>query len=231
MAINKHVSLAFWVVAACGVGWAGATWWGQREAGSSQLDVANVGATKSKAEMTAFAISKTGALYKPYVPIGKAGDEPNPKTTLTNVTEDAALQFPEEQTTRRQQTFALPLDLPDSALQIPDPANAEALIDKLRNTVPEAGVHENLPPHTPVDRSTDPHAAISLGNVTTGSLIQGKPLPQDSFGLRILPKTITRGYYYGTDGLITAVKNAAAQVAEKYPGSVLWVGNLSRHRL
>lgn len=230
MVWNKNLSLGLWVGLACAAGWAGATWWGKSGPNTAERSDPGTAAQDKigAVGLTAYAIAKTGVLYKPSLSISRSNSKPATKTNLPLASQDAALLFPDKPTKPEASAAKLPIDLPDAVLQIPDPSRAEMLIDQLRHAVPEASQTDRLPPHVPIDRSNDPNASISLGNVTTGSLIQGKALPSDGLGFKILPKTLTRGYFYGTDGLIDAIQSAADVVAEKYPGSTLWVGNLSR---
>ena len=70
----------------------------------------------------------------------------------------------------------------------------------------------------------------SVGDVTHGLLQHASRLPKKGPGLRVLPKTVSRGFVYGTDELVAAIQRSAAAVHGSAPGSVLGVGNLSRKR-
>lgn len=72
------------------------------------------------------------------------------------------------------------------------------------------------------------HRARSLGDNSTGRLEGGRSLPLKTPSLRVISRTIKRGFTYGTDELVGAIVGAADAVREKLPGAVLQVGNLSR---
>ena len=118
---------------------------------------------------------------------------------------------------------------PDSfaELVIPDAETAAVAIAKARDAVPGAGAAEKWR-HIPADRSGDPKASVSVGNATTGILVNGKPVPAQGDGFRVRGVTLSRGFHYGTDGLVAALTRAGGEVARKWPGSELLIGNCSR---
>jgi hypothetical protein len=79
-------------------------------------------------------------------------------------------------------------------------------------------------PDEPAGRS------VSVGTVTEGRVVGAArlPLPGQHYG--VLPRQNTRHLIFATDGLIDAIIDAADEVAERWPGSVLWLGNIgARH--
>lgn len=124
-----------------------------------------------------------------------------------------------------------PLDAPDEAsyseLVIPDADTVAAAIRRARDAVPARGGSEKWR-HIPEDRSGNPDASVSVGNATTGILVNGKPVPQEGDGWRVRGVTLSRGFHYGTDGLVGALTRAGAAVAKRWKGSQLLIGNLSR---
>jgi murein endopeptidase len=70
--------------------------------------------------------------------------------------------------------------------------------------------------------------SVSLGTVTTGSLINSAEvtLPGDHY--RILPPHLLRNLRYTSDQLLEIVTVASVEVAREFPGSVLWLGNFGR---
>lgn len=70
--------------------------------------------------------------------------------------------------------------------------------------------------------------ARSLGDNSTGTLEGGRAVPLRSKSLRVITRTVKRGFIYGTDELVGALVDAAGAVRAALPGAVLHVGNLSR---
>ena len=70
--------------------------------------------------------------------------------------------------------------------------------------------------------------SFSVGPANSGWLINGKALAFRGPHHRVLKRTVTRGYYFGSDDLTRLIQKAAAHVANKHPGAVLRVGNLSK---
>ena len=68
--------------------------------------------------------------------------------------------------------------------------------------------------------------SYSIGSTSRGMLAAGRELTE-SPGLRPRPVSIRREAVHGTDELVAALERAAASVADRWPGSVLWAGDLS----
>lgn len=67
----------------------------------------------------------------------------------------------------------------------------------------------------------------SIGTPQNGWL-QGGVALQSSDVLRVVPQTVARGFFYGTEDLVRLLEGSAAAVASQWPGSRLRVANLSR---
>jgi hypothetical protein len=73
------------------------------------------------------------------------------------------------------------------------------------------------------------HGSISVGPAAGGGiLVAGRPLEPDGEHHRIMDEHRLRWTNWGTDELIEAIVDAAAHVADRFPGSILSVGNISR---
>ncbi len=70
--------------------------------------------------------------------------------------------------------------------------------------------------------------SFSIGSAARGYLAGGRALAEAP-GLRPRPISITRRATHGTDELVAALGRAAASVADRWPGSTLWAGDLSAH--
>ncbi|MBM4386640.1 MAG: penicillin-insensitive murein endopeptidase [Deltaproteobacteria bacterium] len=70
--------------------------------------------------------------------------------------------------------------------------------------------------------------SVSIGTATDGYLVNQREMPLKSDFHAVLPKTIERMTYFGTDDVVEAVLDAAAAVNKKYPGSVMRIGNISK---
>lgn len=71
-----------------------------------------------------------------------------------------------------------------------------------------------------------PRGSTSLGRTSDGGLENPAALPKRGKGYALLSMVVPRKTNYGTTELIEAIERAAARVAERFPGSVLGVGNL-----
>lgn len=71
--------------------------------------------------------------------------------------------------------------------------------------------------------------SYSIGTTSAGYLVGAVPLA-GSTGLALRPISVTRGAIYGTRALEAMLTRAADAVAARYPGSVLWAGDLSGPR-
>ncbi len=85
-------------------------------------------------------------------------------------------------------------------------------------------------PETETDGPGDAHRSFSIGFPNKGGLIGGQALAHQGTHHRVLPMTIKRGYFWGTDQLVDLVLHTAKRVAGQYPNTRLNVGNLSSAR-
>ena len=68
--------------------------------------------------------------------------------------------------------------------------------------------------------------AFSIGDTRDGYLINGQTLPAPSLLLRQLPVQYERGIVYGTPNLIKILVDTARTMEKKYPGTIMYLGNL-----
>ena len=68
--------------------------------------------------------------------------------------------------------------------------------------------------------------SFSIGDTRDGYLINGQPLPAPSLLLRQLPVQYERGIAYGTPNLITILVDTARTMQKKYPGTIMYLGNM-----
>jgi len=73
-----------------------------------------------------------------------------------------------------------------------------------------------------------PASSTSCGYANRGALAEGVPLPVSGTGYTIPNPWRLRERRFGTDELVTLLKDAAAQVASQYPGAVLGIADLSQ---
>lgn len=71
--------------------------------------------------------------------------------------------------------------------------------------------------------------SLSVGDVTTGFLVNARALPLPHPRLAILPRQFERRFHYTSDEMAALVEDGAAHVAAAYPDAVLYLGNFSRH--
>lgn len=71
-------------------------------------------------------------------------------------------------------------------------------------------------------------ASFAIGPTNAGALVGPVALPEDLTSLAVRPVTRSRGATHGTRALVALLSKAAQRVAREHPGSVLWVGDLSR---
>lgn len=69
--------------------------------------------------------------------------------------------------------------------------------------------------------------SVSLGDVTDGQLLAAHELALDAEHWRVLPHYRPRGLRFATDEFVAMVEQAAREVALRFPGSILGVGNFS----
>lgn len=70
--------------------------------------------------------------------------------------------------------------------------------------------------------------SISVGSTSTGYLVNGVALPADGEHHSVILEHRSRGTNWGTSEMINLIMGAAAEVAKRYPGSKLPVGNISK---
>jgi murein endopeptidase len=76
----------------------------------------------------------------------------------------------------------------------------------------------------------DAYRSFSIGYPNRGQLIGARSLAHKGRHHRVLPRTIKRGYYWGTSPLVDVILQAAEGVARTHPKSILQIGNLSSAR-
>ena len=72
--------------------------------------------------------------------------------------------------------------------------------------------------------------SYSIGTASRGYLVGGRALPRDDPALRPRPSAVHKDAIYGTDELVGALTWAAHRVASRWPGSVVYAGDLSLRR-
>lgn len=76
------------------------------------------------------------------------------------------------------------------------------------------------------DRPAGRRGARSIGTPSEGRLERGRRL-RETASLRYLPDAAPRGRIYGTEELLEVLRRGSEDVARKFPGAVLRVGDLS----
>lgn len=76
------------------------------------------------------------------------------------------------------------------------------------------------------DREYD--GSVSLGSTSRGELENAASLPPEGEHYEIIDKHRQRGLRWGTEEIVDALRRAAADVADQYPGSTMRVGNIGR---
>ena len=71
-----------------------------------------------------------------------------------------------------------------------------------------------------------PKGSTSLGRTNDGQLVGAVELPAKGAGYSVLSHALGRKTNYGTSELVGVIDRATRAVREKFPGSVLGVGNL-----
>ncbi|MBQ9394721.1 MAG: HEAT repeat domain-containing protein [Proteobacteria bacterium] len=69
--------------------------------------------------------------------------------------------------------------------------------------------------------------SFSIGDTRDGYLVNGHPLPIPGNIVRQLPVQYERGIAYATEDFIKLVTDTAAAMQKKYPGTVMYLGNMS----
>jgi murein endopeptidase len=72
--------------------------------------------------------------------------------------------------------------------------------------------------------------SVSFGTVTDGALFGATELFLPGQHFSILPIQLARNLRYGSDELVEVLLYGAAQVAEQFPGTITWFGNLGRQQ-
>lgn len=91
-----------------------------------------------------------------------------------------------------------------------------------------ANIRQPSPEKTRHFYTTDKEASMtfSIGDTRDGYLINGQSLPYPSSEYRQLAVQYERGIAYGTPSLITVIKDVAHDMQKKYPGTILFLGNM-----
>lgn len=80
------------------------------------------------------------------------------------------------------------------------------------------------------DDALDPARSWSIGSTAKGYLVGARRLPDDGPHLRPRPVSVERDAVYGTETLVGLLERAAGRVAARWPGTILWAGDLSAER-
>ncbi|MFP4598700.1 MAG: penicillin-insensitive murein endopeptidase [Persicimonas sp.] len=106
----------------------------------------------------------------------------------------------------------------------------EAAVDAAGERV--VGWWQPLPDQPSYTELLDPQRtfshSLSLGTVGTGQLVNAARIPHDGEHYSVIERHRARNTQYGSEALIDAIVDSAKSVAERFPGSTLRVGNLSR---
>jgi len=97
-----------------------------------------------------------------------------------------------------------------------------------------ADLTSGAPPPEPIQMTAElareilrpPPGSLSLGNTNGGRLVGGVALPLDGEGFAVFPHMRERNTNWGNPGIVGAIERATRAVAERFPGSVLGVGNM-----
>lgn len=111
-----------------------------------------------------------------------------------------------------------------------DPKDDPELTDEYYGDAAEedGGTPASAPVPRPSAQALPADRSFSIGPPNGGWLINAKALPLRGPAHRVLPGTVERSWFYGTDGLVRLIQQGAAAVAAQFPGAVLRLGNLSR---
>lgn len=112
-----------------------------------------------------------------------------------------------------------PKPAPPPVIAPPRPAETLA-------TMPDMGLREPDFPYLPGE-SKQP--SRSIGSVTHGWLVNARRIPQPHPHLQSLAVQYGRGLNYTSDQMYELIAHAGAYVAEKFPGTVVPLGNFSAH--
>jgi murein endopeptidase len=91
-------------------------------------------------------------------------------------------------------------------------------------SVPASEQGDSAFPYLPGE---DRDVSRSIGDVSSGYLINGRRIEQPHPRLALLPVQYERGLHYTSDQLYRLIDAAAKHVAERHDAAVTWLGNLS----
>ncbi|RAL25483.1 hypothetical protein DL240_04530 [Lujinxingia litoralis] len=91
--------------------------------------------------------------------------------------------------------------------------------------LPEIGVSQ---PYFPLLPGDDTQASRSIGDVVNGHLYNAQALPLPHPHMAILEVQRTRGLLYTSEPMVALIEDAAAHLADRHPGSVVYLGNFGR---
>src|SRR5262245_7705319 len=100
-------------------------------------------------------------------------------------------------------------------------------ISIVASVVALAGVDHAASTRAPLVQTTNETRSVSVGSPNEGRLDGGMHLPDAPY-LRVVPAYLESHARWGLPALVSLIDRAARQVARRYPGSVLGVGDLSR---
>lgn len=69
--------------------------------------------------------------------------------------------------------------------------------------------------------------SYSIGTASRGYLVNGRAVPSGDPAISVRARTLRKRAQFGTDELVEALARAATHVAQRWPGSHLYVGDLS----
>lgn len=110
-----------------------------------------------------------------------------------------------------------PKPVPPPVVEPPRPAETIA-------TMPDMGLREPGFPYLPGESKA---LSRSVGSVTHGWLVNARRIPQPHPHLQSLARQYERGLNYTSDEMLELIEHAGAHVAQKFPGSVVPLGNFS----
>lgn len=88
--------------------------------------------------------------------------------------------------------------------------------------------HKVVVPPYPFMEDEDDTVSVSMGTVTDGWVYNSAELFLPGAGFGILPRQLARNLRFGTDEMVTLLTDVADGMAARYPGTVLWLGNVGR---
>ena len=91
--------------------------------------------------------------------------------------------------------------------------------------IPDFGRSDPPFPYFPDEETS---RSRSIGDVTSGYLVNSRPLPYPHPNLSVLPRQFQRHLQHTGDPMVELIEDGLAHLDEHFPGSVLYVGNFSR---